>query len=228
MPILNKISRLLSTADLSEMNELLEQAHFVDGRLSAGTQAKRNKRNREVSNDDASLKKLNEIIMPKLINHPDYQAIALPCKIAEPYYAIYRAGDYYGDHTDNPVMGYPPHIYRSDIAMTIFLNNPDEYEGGELLIGTLDGDRMQHVKYPAGDAVLYPATTTHRVEPVKSGCRRVAVTWIQSLIPSPQHRELLYRLRKVQDRIREEAPDSSETKELDWLYTNLFRMWTQL
>ena len=228
MPTLNKISRLLSADDLSEINALLEQARFVDGRMSAGIQAQRNKSNREVANDDAVLKKLNAIIMPKLIANADYQAIALPCKIAEPYYSLYRQGDYYGDHSDNPVMGLSPYIYRSDIAMTIFLNNPDEYKGGELSIGTLEGEHTLRVKYAAGDAVLYPATTTHRVEPIKSGRRVVAVTWIQSLIPNAQHRELLYRLRKAQDRIRDASADSNEVKELEWLYNNLFRMWTQI
>ena len=223
--MMHRISALLSADDLSKINELLKQARFADGRLSAGAYARQNKHNQEVASDDTILKRLNTIIMPKLIAHPEYQAIALPCKIAEPYYTSYREGDYYGDHTDNPVMGQAPHIYRSDLAMTIFLNHPNEYEGGELLIGTLEGDHTLIAKYPAGDAVLYPATTTHRVEPIKSGCRLVAITWIQSLIPNPQHREMLYRLNKIQNRIRTAAPDSKETKELEWLYTNLFRMW---
>lgn len=231
MPTLYKISRLLSAANLSEINELLEQARFSDGRLSAGMQAAPNKHNQEVSRDDSTLKKLNAIVMPKLVANPDYRAIAMPNKVAEPFYISYRVGDHYGDHTDNPIMGQPPYIYRSDIAMTIFLNSPDEYEGGELLIGTLEGEHTLSVKYPAGDAVLYPATTTHRIEPISRGRRLVAVTWIQSLIPDPQHRELLYRLRKLQDRIRDTADDtseSSEVKELEWLYVNLFRMWTQI
>ena len=223
-----RINALLSADDLSKINELLRQARFVDGRLSAGKYARPNKHNQEVSNTDATLEKLNAIVMPKLITHSEYQAIALPHKIAEPYYASYRQGDYYGDHTDNPVMGQPPHLYRSDIAMTIFLNNPGEYEGGELLIGILEDDDTHTAKYPAGDAVLYTATTTHRVEPIKSGCRLVAVTWIQSLIPNPLHRELIYRIGKVQNRIKAKAPDSRESKELEWLYTNLFRMWTQI
>ncbi|MBC6413750.1 MAG: Fe2+-dependent dioxygenase [Chromatiales bacterium] len=226
--MLNKIVHLLSSDDLSAINELLKRAHFVDGRLSAGKYAKQNKHNQEVSSDDAILKQLNAIIMPRLVAHPDYRAIALPNKIAEPYYAMYRVGDYYGDHTDNPVMGNSPYLYRSDIAMTVFLNNPDEYDGGELLIGTLAGDYTQRIKYPAGDAVLYPATTTHCVAPVTRGYRIVAITWIQSLIPNPQHRMLLYRLNKIQNRISTTAPDSAEVKELEWIYTNLFRMWTQV
>ena len=226
--MLNKISQLLSADDLSAINALLKQARFVDGRRSAGKHAEQNKHNQEVANDDATLKQLNAIIMPKLIAHPDYQAIALPNKIAEPYYAIYREGDYYGDHTDNPVMGQPPYLYRSDIAMTIFLNNPDQYDGGELLIDTLAGNDTQRIKYPAGDAVLYPATTTHRVEAVTGGQRVVAITWIQSLIPDPQHRLLLYRLHKIQDSVTAAAADPTTAKELEWIYTNLFRMWTQL
>ena len=223
-----RINALLSADDLAEINELLKQARFVDGRLSAGKHARLNKHNQEVSNADATLEKLNAIVMPKLITHPEYQAIALPRKIAEPYYASYCEGDYYGDHTDNPVMGQAPNLYRSDIAITIFLNHPSEYEGGELLIGTLEDDHMHTAKYPAGDAVLYTATTTHRVEPIRSGRRLVAVTWVQSLIPNPLHRELIYKLGKVQNRIRAGAPASQENRELEWLYTSLFRMWTQI
>ena len=223
-----RISALLSADDLAKINRLLKQAHFVDGRLSAGKHARPNKRNQEVSNADAVPEKLNAIVMPKLINHPEYQAIALPHKIAEPYYASYCEGDYYGDHTDNPVMGQTPHLYRSDIAITIFLNHPSEYQGGELLIGTLEDDHARIAKYPAGDAVLYTATTTHRVETIKSGRRLVAVTWVQSLIPNPLHRELIYKLGKIQKRIRSKAPIAQENKELEWLYTNLFRMWTQV
>ena len=223
-----RINALLSADDLAKVHKLLEQARFVDGRLSAGKYARLKKNNQEIASADATLEKLNAIIMPKLIAHPEYQAIALPYKIAEPYYAAYHEGNYYGDHTDNPVMGQPPHLYRSDIAITIFLNHPNEYEGGELLIGTLEDDHTHIAKYPAGDAVLYTATTTHRVEPIKSGRRLVAVTWVQSLIPNPLHRELIYRLGKVQNRIKAEAPASQESKELEWLYTNLFRMWTQI
>ena len=225
--MLNKISRLLTADDLASINELLEQACFVDGRLSAGKQAQQNKHNQEVSATDTTLNRLNAIIMPKLIAHPDYLAIALPNKIAEPYYTLYREGDYYGDHTDNPVMGHSPYLYRSDIAITIFLNNPDEYEGGELLIGTLASDHTQCVKYPAGDAVLYPATTTHRVEPIKRGRRMVAVTWIQSLISNPQHRTVLYRLAQIQEHIKTTNSTADTVKELEWIYTNLFRMWAQ-
>jgi len=226
--MMHRINALLSADDLTEINELLKQARFVDGRLSAGKYARQNKKNQEVSNADATLEKLNAILMPKLIAHPEYQAIALPYRIAQPYYASYGKGDHYSDHTDNPVMGQPPHLYRSDLAITIFLNHPSEYEGGELLINTLEDDRTYAIKYPAGDAVLYMATTTHRVEPIKSGRRLVAVTWVQSLIPNPIHRLLIYRLGKVQNRIRAKAPDSQESRELEWLYTNLFRMWTRI
>ena len=226
--MLNKISCLLSAADLSEVRRLLGGAHFADGRLSAAMHAQRGKRNHEVCGDAATLKALHAIVMPKLIHHPDYQAIALPAKIAEPFYVAYRKGDYYADHTDNPVMGRAPHLYRSDIAMTIFLNDPDEYDGGELRIATLPGEHTLSAKYPAGDAVLYPATTTHRVESVTSGQRLVAVTWVQSLIPNPEQRALLHRLGGVRDSINAADADSDAAKQLEWLYTTLFRMWTQL
>lgn len=223
----SRIPHLLSSDDLSAVEELLAQADWTDGRLSAGSQSQSVKRNRELSQSAQVRGKLNAIVMGRLVSHPDYQAIALPCKVAEPYYVCYRAGDYYGEHTDNPIMGEAPHRYRSDLAVTIFLNEPTQYEGGELLIGTMAGETAQSLKCPAGDAVLYPATTIHRVEPLQRGHRWVAVTWVQSLIKDARQREIVYRLGKVRDQVVAVAARSSEAQQLEWLYANLVREWAQ-
>jgi len=111
-------------------------------------------------------------------------------------------------------------------AITIFLNSPNEYEGGELIIQSLNGE--QSIKYPAGDAVLYPATTRHQVTPVTSGERLVAVTWVQSLIRNHEQRDLLYQLSKTREKMLRKEPDSEDTKRIDNVYVNLVRMWSSV
>jgi len=132
----------------------------------------------------------------------------------------------YGEHIDDPVMGAAGERYRSDLAMTIFLNSPEEYQGGELVIQTPYGE--QSIKSNAGDAVLYPATTRHRVTEVVSGERLVAVTWIQSLVRDNEQRNLLYQLSKTREKMLRKQPDSDDTKRIDNVYVNLVRMWSDL
>lgn len=222
-----RIPHLLSESDLAAIENLLSRADWVDGRVSAGAQAGQVKHNQEVAHHSVVRDELNAIVMGRLVSHPDYQAVALPHKVAEPFYVRYGEGGDYGDHTDNPIMGESPHCYRSDLAITIFLNEPDQYDGGELLIGTLAGEISHRLKYPAGDAIIYPAATSHRVEPLRRGQRWVAITWVQSLIRDSAQRELVYRLGKVRDRIVTAAPSSDEAQQLEWLYANLIRQWAQ-
>jgi PKHD-type hydroxylase len=132
----------------------------------------------------------------------------------------------YGDHLDDPVMGADGVKYRSDIAVTIFLSEPQEYDGGELVIRSHAGD--QEVKLPAGDAVLYPAGTIHHVNPVTRGERLVALTWVQSLIRDPGQRELLYGLNGAREKLLQRAPDAPETVQVNAAYLNLVRMWSDL
>ena len=150
----------------------------------------------------------------------------MPHRIAAPFYARYETGMEYGEHIDDPIMGVGSDRYRSDLAMTIFLNPPDEYDGGELVVNTSFGE--QKIKYDAGDAVLYPATTHHRVSNVTKGERLVAVTWIQSLIRDNEQRELLYQLSKSREKMLRNDPSSEDTKRIDNVYVNLVRMWSEL
>ena len=132
---------------------------------------------------------------------------------------------HYGEHIDDPIMG-ADQRYRSDIAITIFLNSPDEYAGGELKIHSLYG--TQKIKYPAGDAVLYPASARHQVAPITSGERLVAVTWVQSLIRNNEKRDLLYQLNKTRKKMLHKDPDSEDTRHIDHVYVNLVRMWSDV
>ncbi len=220
------IPGVLKADELALARSWLAGARFVDGRLSAGAAARRVKNNQELEAGAPELERLNRLVMENLARHPVYRAGALPLHAASPSYARYRPGMAYGEHLDDPIMGAGGVMYRSDIAVTVFLNAPEEYDGGELVIRTPAAD--QEVKLPAGDAVLYPATSIHRVNPVTRGERVVAVTWVQSLVRDAARRELLYGLNAAREKLLQNAPDGSETAQVNAAYLNLIRMWSDL
>ena len=221
--MLIRIPAVLDHSELEIVRRLLQKAPFVDGKLSAGQAARRIKNNQEVDRGARELEQLNNLIMGKLVQHPIYRSAALPVRVAAPYYARYHAGMHYGDHVDDPIMGANGQIYRSDLSITIFLSEPSDYEGGELMINTSFGE--QAIKYAAGDAVLYSAATRHRVAEVTQGERLVAVTWVQSLVRDPNQRELLHELNSVRERLLANAPESEDAKQVNKSYVNLIRMW---
>ncbi len=223
--MLLQIPALLKHAQVQAVNELLSQCAFVDGRLSAGLAAKRVKNNEELASDDARLRELNDIVMGTLVQHPVYRNAVLPHRVASPIYARYAPGMTYGNHVDDPVMGMGER-YRSDVSITVFLNTPQDYEGGELVIQTSFGERQ--VKLPAGDAILYPSSSLHRVAEITRGERRVAVTWVQSLVRDPAQRELLYSLSRARETLLRDAPEAEHTAQVDTAYVNLIRMWAEL
>lgn len=187
--------------------------------------AKRVKNNQEIASNQQQLNELNTIVMGNLVRHPVYKNAALPYRVAAPFYARYTPGMAYGDHVDDPVMGGQDR-YRSDISITVFLSEPQTYEGGELIIRTSFGD--QTIKFSGGDAVMYPASSRHHVNKVTQGERLVAVTWVQSLVRDPTKRELLYELSKAREKMLIHAPDAAETAHVDTVYVNLVRLWAEL
>ena len=221
--MLLRIPSVLDCNELDIARHMLTSAPFVDGKLSAGQVAKLVKKNQEVDRHARELEQLNNLVMGKLVQHPVYRSGALPLRIAAPYYARYLPGMQYGDHVDDPVMGVDGHLYRSDLAITVFLNDPASYDGGELVINTPFGE--QQVKLPAGDAVMYPASSLHRVAKVTRGERLVAVTWLQSLVRDPAQRELLHELNSVRERMLASAPETEDAKLINKTYVNLVRMW---
>jgi len=223
--MLVEINNILGAAELQKIQELLKTANFRDGHLSAGMAAQQVKNNLEVADENINTS-LNNIVMNNVVRHPIYKQAALPHRIAAPFYARYETGMEYGEHIDDPVMGVGTERYRSDLAMTVFLNSPEEYAGGELIINTSFGE--QSIKLNAGDAVLYPATTRHRIAKVTSGERLVAVTWIQSLIRDNEQRELLHQLSKTREKMLRKDPNSEDTKRIDSTYVNLVRMWSEV
>lgn len=217
---------VLKPDELALARALLATAHFVDGRLSAGSAARRVKNNQELEGGAPDVERLNRLVMTNLVRHPAYRSGALPLHVASPLYARYRPGMAYGDHLDDPIMGTDGVMYRSDVAVTVFLNAPEEYDGGELVIRTAAGEQL--VKSAAGDAVLYPANSIHRVNPVTRGERLVAVTWVQSLVRDAARRELLHGLNAARETLLQSAPEAEETAQLNAAYLNLIRMWSDI
>ena len=219
------IPKLLNSEQINFVHSKLENAQFIDGKLSAGKHAKRVKNNQEMSADERTVAELNNIVMGSLVNNPVYRSATLPLRIATPFYARYGTGMAYGDHIDDPIMGVGDR-YRTDVSITVFLNEPSEYDGGELCINTSFG--TQQVKLPAGDVVMYPSGSLHHVAEVTRGERLVAVTWLQSMIRDPARRELLYNLNQARENLMKTAPDADETQRVDTTYINLVRMWAEL
>lgn len=217
---------MLDRSELDVVQRMLAGAPFVDGKLSAGLAAKRVKHNLEVDRNARELEQLNNLVMGKLVQHPVYRSGALPLRVAAPYYARYTPGMQYGDHVDDPVMGADGTLYRSDISITVFLSDPAGYDGGELVINTPFGE--QQVKLPAGDAVMYPSSSLHRVAEVTRGERLVAVTWLQSLVRDPARRELLHELNSVRERLLANTQETEDAKLINKTYVNLVRMWGDL
>lgn len=220
------LTRVLAADQVALARAWLASARFVDGRLSAGAAARRVKSNEEARAPGGEPQRLDGLVMESLARHPAYRAAALPLRAATPMYARYAPGMSYGEHLDDPVMGAGGALYRSDLAVTLFLSSPQEYDGGELVIRTTFGEQM--VKSPAGDAVLYPAGSFHRVAPVTRGERLVALTWVQSLVRDPARRELLYGLGVARDTLLQRVPEAEETAQVNAAYLNLIRMWSEL
>ncbi|MCU0833546.1 MAG: Fe2+-dependent dioxygenase [Chromatiaceae bacterium] len=220
------IPGLLNAAQLDKIHQVLAEARFVDGRLTAGFAAARVKQNEEMQAEPERMQLLIRVLMASLGHNETFRFAALPHRVADPIFARYQPGMTYGDHVDDPIMGTTGPRFRTDLSMTIFLNPPESYDGGELVVRTSFGDTR--VKLPAGDAVLYPSSSLHQVAPVTRGERLVALTWIQSYVRDAAQRELLYELNLARERLLKEGPGTETTGYVDRSYANLLRMWAEV
>ncbi len=220
------IPDVLNKEDISVIADLMSTANFHEGTASAGSEAIRVKNNHEMFVSDVEMQRLNNLVMGKLVQNPTYIAAAFAKRIATPFYAKYTEGMHYGNHVDDPVMGPANQRYRTDVSITVFLNDPDAYDGGELIISTAFGE--QKVKLNAGDAVMYPSSSTHQVAEVTRGERLVAVTWLQSTVRDPAKREILYNLSQARESLIKSMSGSNELELLSNSYVNLLRMWSDI
>ena len=223
--MLIEIPALLSPEDIAEIRKVVDQAEAADGRLTAGMAASQVKNNEEMQFTEPQRLFINRLLMQRLGGNAVFNSAAMPLKVADPIIARYGTGNTYGDHIDDPVMG-SDQKFRTDVSMTLFLADPSEYEGGELYVHTPFG--AQTVKLAAGSAVIYPSGSLHRVEPVTSGQRLVAVAWIQSMIREAERRQILHELNQAREKLLTIAPTASETRQVDHSYINLVRMWADV
>ena len=220
------IPGVLNAAQLDKIRESLAEARFVDGRLTAGRAAARVKNNEELEPEPGIHQRITRIAMSALGHNADFRNAALPHRMADFIVARYQPGMTYGDHVDDPIMGNAGPRFRSDVSMTLFLNPPESYDGGELVIRSAFGDRQ--VKLAAGDAVVYPSSSVHQVAPVTRGERLVILTWIQSYVRDAAQRELLFELNRAREHLLAQDPDADTTKHVDRSYANLLRMWAEV
>ncbi len=217
------IPQLLNPAELAAIDLLFEKSKFVDGTKTASLAAKSVKNNLQIDiNDSQTLPELQAIINQALQSSPLFQISAIPRHIYPIVFSKYYEGMTYGWHVDSPSMGQNPAI-RTDLAMTIFLSEPDSYEGGELLIQGSQG--ITAYKPSKGDAVLYPCMYLHCVNPITNGERKAAVTWIQSMVGSDEKRQILFNLNQIHGILYQNDATSYESNLLLQTHSNLLRMW---
>lgn len=220
------IGGLLGAAELAEILALLARARFEDGRRTAGWHARAVKDNEQAAPGDPATREAAALVAAALLRHPVFRAAALPRRLRPVLFARYRGGGRaYGAHTDDALMGLgdPAGPTRADVAVTVFLADPAGYGGGELVIEGTGGEAAY--KLEAGCAIAYPATTLHRVAPVASGERLVAVTWAQSLVRDPAAREILFDLDTARRAVFADAGDTEAFRLLSKSHANLLRRW---
>jgi len=222
--MLLEIPGLLNEAQVQKIREVADRHGFVDGRATAGMAASRVKQNEELASDPQAVQLVNRIIMSAIAHNPRFRSAALPNRMADFIVARYHPGMTYGDHVDDPIMGGGK--FRTDVSMTIFLNPPETYDGGDLVIRTTFGEKR--VKLGVGDAVVYPSASVHQVAPVTRGERLVALTWMQSFVRDAARRELLFELDQAREHLLRTDPDSDIAKYVDRSYANLLRMWSEV
>ena len=208
---------------LSQIRTRLAAGKFISGKLSAVGRAVAIKDNLLLAPDSPGAAEIIEMIAGSLQSNPAFQTATWPDAMLRPLICRYANGGHYGDHVDAAIMGEVSEQIRCDIAMTICLNDASDYDGGELVIDTAGVPRSW--KGNAGDAIVYPADTVHRVSPVTRGARDVAVSWIQSMVREPERRRILFDLRSTLDALDASPSPPPEAEALRRSFFNLIRMW---
>lgn len=208
-------------------NTLVGSDKWVDGRSTVGPQGAQVKRNLQLDDRSELRHRLAAELLRVLRNNPLFFAASLPLNILPPLFNRYRDGGTYGMHVDGAVMqGADDRQLRSDLACTLFLSHPDDYDGGELVVSDTYGEH--EVKLPAGDLILYPASSLHQVNPVTRGERISAFFWIQSMVRDEVQRRLLFELDTSITRLSETGADRAATVQLTGVYHNLLRRWAEI
>ena len=225
--MLIQIPDVLSKEQVRQCREILDAADWVDGRATAGYQGAKVKNNRQLPEGSPAARELGDFVLAALERNALFISAVLPARVYPPLFNRYEGGETFGDHIDNAVRLMPGsgQKIRTDISSTLFLSEPDEYDGGELLIEDTYGTHT--VKLPAGAMVVYPGTSLHRVTPVTRGVRIGSFFWTQSMIRDDGQRTLLFDLDSSIQRLNQQQADERALVHLTGCYHNLLRMWAE-
>jgi PKHD-type hydroxylase len=223
------IPDVLSKADVAEFRAVMDAAEWEDGRSTAGSQSAEVKKNEQLPPNSDVSRKLGERVIRALTANPLFVAAAIPLHIFPPLFNRYGEGQHFGVHVDNAVRG--DHLtgtrIRTDLSVTLFLSEPDEYDGGELVVEDYYGSH--EVKLPAGQLVLYPATSLHTVTPITRGVRVASFFWLQSMIRDAHARSMIFDLdTAIQGLVGRLGRNDAEVVKLSGLYHNLIRYWAEV
>jgi len=226
--VLLQIPDVLTSEQVAHARRLLDGADWIDGRVTAGHQSVRVKDNRQLPEDHPVVRELGEMILGALGRNPLFLSAALPLRVFPPLFNRYEGGQSFGNHVDNAirqVAGTAARL-RTDLSATLFLTDPDEYEGGELLVEDTYG--IHSVKLQAGHMVLYPSTSLHNVRAVTRGARIASFFWVQSMVREDGERTLLFDLDTAIQRLTLDLPDHPSAVQLTAVYHNLLRRWADV
>ncbi len=226
------IPDLLTSAQVEEARRLLDSAEWVDGRVTAGHQSARAKDNQQIPEGHPVSRQVGEMILLALGQNPLFHSAALPLRIFPPLFNRYSGGQSFGTHVDNAIRQFPgaPVRIRTDLSATLFFEDPENYDGGELCVEDTYG--VHRVKLPAGSMVLYPSTSLHHVTPVTRGTRLCSFFWLQSMIRDDGKRSLLFDLdlgiQNVSRELSEHEAARKSAVQLTGVYHNLLRQWAEM
>jgi len=226
--MLIQVPDVFSPEQVAACRSLLEASQWVDGDVTAGHQSRRAKNNMQLAEGDQNAIELGDMILAALERNPLFVSAALPKKIFPPLFNRYSGGQSFGTHVDNAVrqVSGTEHRVRTDLSATLFFSNPDEYDGGELVIE--DNYGVQRIKLAAGSMILYPASSLHHVTPVTRGTRTSSFFWIESMVRDDGQRTLLFDLDSSIQRLAAEAPEHPSVIQLTGVYHNLLRRWADV
>lgn len=219
------IPEVLSREQVADIRHALDDVPWHDGLVTAGPQASQFKKNLQLPAGSALSEQLGNMIATSLKRHPLFISAALPKRVLVPLFNCYQNGGHYGNHVDGAIHHDASRSegVRTDVSVTVFLSDPDEYDGGELVVE--DNYGAHEVKLPAGDAIVYPATSLHRVEPVTRGARFASFLWVQSMVRDDWRRSMLFDLDMTILKLRQQLGDTAEVVALTGHYHNLLRQW---
>ena len=222
------IPGIFDHTQVTQIRQALEEADWIDGKVTAGHQSSKAKHNLQLPEDHPLAREISEAMLQRLWQNPLFMSAALPHKVFPPLFNRYSAGGSFGFHIDNAIrqVRNSPERVRTDLSSTLFFSDPDEYEGGELVIQDTFG--TQRVKLPAGDLLLYPATSLHKVEAVTRGTRLASFFWTQSLVREDSQRSLLFEMDQAIQRLTLDIPDHPSLIQLTGNYHNLLRRWAEV